>query len=82
MFDKAKIFEIKKVWGVHKQVINYFDGYVKKLGQEKGSLLEANKKFICANVLLALNQGKAFKVVRGTQVDHDEKAIKTLQINL
>jgi hypothetical protein len=82
LFDKAKIYEIKKVWGVHKQVINYFDGYVKKMGEEKGAFLQANQKYICANVLLALNQGKAFKVVRGTQVEHDDKLIKTLHLNL
>ena len=42
LFAKAKIYEIRKVWGVQKQVMNYFDGYVKKLGDEKGLLLQNN----------------------------------------
>lgn len=56
--------------------MNYFDGYVKKLGDDRGQFLQNNQKIICANVLLQLNLSKAFKVVRGNQVDHmDEKGI-------
>jgi hypothetical protein len=30
LFDKAKIFEVKKINGIIRQVINYFNGYVKR----------------------------------------------------
>jgi hypothetical protein len=35
LFEKAKLFEVKKLVGIKRQVINYFNGYVKRLGGEQ-----------------------------------------------
>ena len=32
LFEKAKIHEVKKIAGVTRQVVNYFNGYVKRMG--------------------------------------------------
>ena len=81
LFDKAEFFKIKKVSGVHRQVINYFNGYVKKMGGDKATELEPHLNYVCANVLIALNLSHAFKVV-GNMVEHDDKIIKTMELKL
>jgi hypothetical protein len=47
LFEKAKIFEIKKITGLQKQVVNLLLGYIKKLHQsqelnliQKGDLVQ------------------------------------------
>jgi hypothetical protein len=35
LFEKAKIFEVKKLAGIQRQITNYFNGYVKKLGGDQ-----------------------------------------------
>ena len=44
LFEKAKIFEIKKVTGLQKQVTNYLLGHIKKLhqSQEVDLVVKAN----------------------------------------
>jgi hypothetical protein len=44
LFEKAKIFEIKKVTGLQKQVTNYLLGHIKKLhqSQEVNLVVKAN----------------------------------------
>ena len=82
LFEKAKLCDIKQVWSVLSEIKNYFIGQVKKLGPEKGALLEPNKNFVCGNILLALNRGRAFKIVKGNQVEHDGERTKNLTLDM
>lgn len=61
---------MKKLAGVQRQITNYFNGYVKRLGGDHAQLLQAKEKQVCANVLLSLAKAQAFKVTEKKLVTH------------
>ena len=61
LFEKARIFDIKKASGLQKQVLNLLLGYIKKLNQSqelelvgKAEIIQQNQDLIIANVLRVL----------------------------
>lgn len=73
LFDKAKIYEIKKVKSLQKHINNYISGYLKKLQQSaqpdqarKSLLLSQSEEFVSGNLLGILVWAKAAR--RNSQV--------------
>ena len=76
LFEKAKIFEIKKIIGLQKQVANHLTGYIKKLHQSeeldlvhKGDLVQQHQDLIVVNVMRAL---AFFRAVKRPQMDQSK----------
>jgi len=46
-----------------RQVVNYFKGYIRKMGGEQEAMLQPHETYVCANVMLALNSAGAFKIL-------------------
>lgn len=55
---------------IKRQILNYFNGYVKRMPAEQAVLLGQKQNFVCGNVLYSLNKLGAFKVMANGQVEH------------
>lgn len=82
LFEKAKIHEVKKISGITRQVVNYFNGYVKRMSGEQAAFLHNKESFVCANVLLSLAKAGAFKLLPNNYVEHDAAAVKMMTLKI
>ena len=63
-----------------RQVVNYFKGYIRKMGGEQEAMLQPHETYVCANVMLALNSAGAFKILNQNIVVHDSAIVKSMQL--
>lgn len=82
MFEKAKINEVRKLMSIKRQILNYFNGYVKRMPPEQGVFLGQKQNFVCGNVLYSLNKLGAFKVMANGQVEHSAVTVQSMQFKM
>ncbi|TNV80331.1 hypothetical protein FGO68_gene8583 [Halteria grandinella] len=90
LFTKAKIFEIRKLNKLMKQINNYVSGFIMKKetapkmqnkDRHQASVLKANERLICSNLLKIVTSRGLIKSSDMMTIDHEPQRINELNHN-